>query len=480
MKKNVVILMVDQMRADCLGYDGNDMISTPNLNMLAHEGAMFEHAYTAVPSCIASRASFLTGLKPENHGRVGYEEHLDWNYSTSLANEFAKEGYYTKCIGKMHVYPERKLMGFHHIELHDGYLHSARNTNELFKHQYTSTDDYLEWFKLLKGHDKDLIDDGLDCNSWVAREWMYEEELHPTNWVVTRGIDFLRTRDTTQPFLLNLSFVRPHSPLNPPKYYFDMYYDEIKEMDLPSIGNWIKERNFDIDAYSTVAKVGKLNPRDLRRAIAAYYGCITHIDHQIGRFLMALEEHQLLQNTIIVFLSDHGDQLGEHNILRKAYPYQGSIRIPLIVKNVPELYGKIPYIVEIRDLFPTLVDVACGRKVEGIDGISFKNIIEEKGIHDYIHGEHFFNEESHHFIVDENWKYIWHCYTNSEQLFHLANDPKELENVVEKYPEITSKYREILVSEISNREEGFVENGKLVVPKSYGPTLRFLKEKSKI
>lgn len=478
MKKNVVILMVDQMRGDCVGYDGNDMISTPHINMLAKEGAYFTNAYTAVPSCIASRAAFMSGLKQENHGRVGYEEFLSWDYPTTLAKEFSSAGYYTKCIGKLHVHPHRKLLGFHHIELHDGYLHSARNVLNPNYQQYTNTDDYLEWFKLHAGHDLDIIDDGLDCNSWVARPWMYEEKYHPTNWVVTRGIDFLRTRDVTQPFLLNLSFVRPHSPLNPPKYYFDMYYDEIKNMDLPAVGNWIKEKNFDFDAYSTVAKAGKLNERDLRRTIAAYYGCITHIDHQIGRFLMALEEHQLMKDTVIVFLSDHGDQLGEHNLLRKAYPYQGSIRIPLVVNNVAELKGEIKHVVELRDIFPTLVDIALGRTVEGIDGKSFLNI-QEQPIHQYLHGEHFFNEESHQFIVDEKWKYIYYVFTGHEQLFDLENDPKELNNVVNDYPDISKQYREILINELKNREEQFVVDGKLVQPSYYGPTLKFLKEKSK-
>lgn len=479
MKKNVVVLMVDQMRADCLGYDGNTKISTPNLNMLAHEGAMFKNAYTAVPSCIASRAAFMTGLKQENHGRVGYEEFLSWDYPTTLAKEFAKEGYYTKCIGKMHVHPARKLLGFHHIELHDGYLHAGRNTKDIYQTQFTYTDDYLQWYKEKRGVNADINTDGLDCNSWVARAWMDKEELHPTNWVVDRGIDFLRTRDPEQPFLLNLSFVRPHSPLNPPQYYFDMYLNEIQNMDLPEVGNWIQERNFDMEAYSTIAKYGKIFPGDLKRMIAAYYGLITHIDHQIGRFLMALEEHQLLNDTIILFLSDHGDQLGQHNLLRKAYPYQGSIRIPLIVKNVPELHGKIPYLVELRDIFPTLLDVACGKKVEGIDGKSFKNIIVEKGIHDYLHGEHSFGIESHHFIMDENWKYIWHCFTDSEQLFHLEKDPGEMDNVAAANPEVVAKYRAILIEELKNREEQFVVDGKLVKPKYYNPSLNFLVEKSK-
>ena len=125
-KKNVILIVVDQMRYDCMGINGNNIISTPNLNYLASEGYNFSNAYSIIPSCIPARASLITGLKAENHGRVGYEDEVEWNYPLTLATVFAERGYYTKCVGKMHVYPARKLCGFHHIDLHDGYLHSNR------------------------------------------------------------------------------------------------------------------------------------------------------------------------------------------------------------------------------------------------------------------------------------------------------------------------------------------------------------------
>lgn len=263
-KRNVVLIVVDQLRYDCLGINGNEIISTPNLNRLATEGYNFTNAYCAVPSCIPARASLMTGLKPENHGRVGYEEEIEWDYETTLGSVFSQRGYYTKCIGKLHVYPSRKMCGFNHVELHDGYLHNNRKYGKKYSEQFGGTDDYLEWLKEKLGKDTDITDSGLDCNSWVARPWQFEEKYHPTNWVVTRGLDFLKKRDPTMPFFLKLSFVRPHSPLDPPEYYFNMYMEQAEKLPVPTIGEWEKDREYSKKTYSTVAKTGILPEHEIK------------------------------------------------------------------------------------------------------------------------------------------------------------------------------------------------------------------------
>ena len=124
-KPNIVLFCVDQWRGDCLSIDGHPVVHTPTLDQLALNGCRFSHAYTAVPSCIAARASLFTGLTPRTHGRVGYQDGVPWDYPVTLAGEFTRQGYQTEAIGKMHVYPERSLIGFQHVILHDGYLHYA-------------------------------------------------------------------------------------------------------------------------------------------------------------------------------------------------------------------------------------------------------------------------------------------------------------------------------------------------------------------
>ena len=494
-KKNVILIVVDQMRYDCMGINGNNIISTPNLNYLASEGYNFSNAYSTIPSCLPARASLITGLKAENHGRVGYEDEVEWNYPLTLATVFSERGYYTKCVGKMHVYPARKLCGFHHIDLHDGYLHSNRKFKKKYGEQFAQTDDYLEWVQEKLGNDVDLTDLGLDCNSWVARPWQYEEKYHPTNWVVTKGLEFLRKRDMTMPFFLKLSFVRPHSPLDPPEYYFNMYMEQADKFPEVISGNWEKATGYSEKTNSIIAKKGIIPEHELKRAIAAYYGSITHIDHQIGRLLIGLEEHDLFENTVIVFMSDHGDQLGEHNLFRKAYPYQGSIHIPLIVyeKGKKDILQKesIDEIIEIRDILPTLVELGTGETENRTDGKSFAALMDTENesldnqkiaskckIHDFLHGEHEMGEYSTQFILTKEWKYIWYSQTGEEQLFNLKKDPDERKDLIneKEYSEIIQELRRYLIESLTGREEKYVENGRLVIGKHPKPTLNCLKK----
>ncbi|MGU8648309.1 arylsulfatase [Clostridium perfringens] len=469
MKPNIVLIMVDQMRGDCLGVNGNEFIETSNLDMMATEGYNFENAYTAVPSCIASRAAILTGMSQKSHGRVGYEDGVSWNYENTIASEFSKAGYHTQCIGKMHVYPERNLCGFHNIMLHDGYLHFARNKEGKAATQIEQCDDYLKWFREKKGHNVDLIDIGLDCNSWVSRPWGYEENLHPTNWVVNESIDFLRRRDPGKPFFLKMSFVRPHSPLDPPKFYFDMYKDE--NLPEPLMGDWANKEDEENRGKDINCVKGIINKKALKRAKAAYYGSITHIDHQIGRFLIALSEYGEMNNTIFLFVSDHGDMMGDHNWFRKGIPYEGSSRVPFFIYDPGNLLkgkkGKVfDEVLELRDIMPTLLDFAHISIPDSVEGLSLKNLIEERNStwRDYIHGEHSFGEDSNHYIVTKRDKFLWFSQRGEEQYFDLEKDPKELTNLInsEEYKERIDCLRKILIRELEGREEGYTDGNRLL------------------
>lgn len=481
-KPNVVLLMVDQMRFDAMGANGNDLISTPTLDMMANEGYNFENAYTAVPSCIPSRAGLLTGLKPENHGRVGYEEGINWDYDKTMASEFTSLGYQTEAIGKMHVYPERNRVGFEHVVLHDGYLHHTRNINRPYGSQYERSDDYLSWLREQQGSHVDLMDLGLDCNSWVARPWTGAERLHPTNWATSEAINFLRRRDPTKPTFLKLSYVRPHSPLDPPEYYFNLYMDKKDQFDQVNVGDWVGYKDY---ADGIDATRGKLKQDEYDRMIAGYYGSITHIDHQISRLLIAMGEEQMLHNTIFLFLSDHGDQLGEHNIFRKSYPYQGSIHVPFFIYDPGNLLNgsvkKIDELVELRDVFPSLVDLATSESVEGIDGLSFKPSLYDEAfeLRPYLHGEHAYGEDSNQFVLTKEWKYIWYSIHGKEQLFNRVEDPNEKQDLAGdlEYADVKADLKGKLVEELKGREEGFVKDGKLVTVEKNKATLNFMREK---
>lgn len=197
MKPNILLITVEQMRFDCLHYLNHPVVQTPNLDHLAAKGATFTSAYSATPSCVPARASIITGMSQRNHGRVGCQDKVPWTYEHTLLGELARAGYHTQCIAKMHVYPTRNLCGFHHIELHDGYMHYNRDrASSSALEWWDNTDDYLPWLRERTGHEQGIMDNGLDCNaSVVARPWHLDEKYHPTNWTVTRSIDFLRRRD---------------------------------------------------------------------------------------------------------------------------------------------------------------------------------------------------------------------------------------------------------------------------------------------
>lgn len=462
-RPNILLIVDDQHRGDCLGIAGHPDVKTPYLDSLAAGGVLFENAYSACPTCIPARAALMTGMSQENHKRVGYRDGVAWDYEHTLAGELSKAGYYTQCVGKMHVSPLRNLLGFHHIELHDGYLHHNRYAHTPYYESQKVADDYLYWLKEEKGISCDITDTGLECNSWVARPWMYEEQLHPTNWAVNRSLDFLRRRDRSKPFFLMTSFVRPHPPFDAPSYYFDLYKD--KNLTPPHIGEWADQETYKTRGRVFDSSEGIADPELVRQAQVGYYACITHMDHQIGRLIQGLIEDEVYYNTIILFVSDHGELLGDHHMCRKTRPYQGSIKVPFILSGPEHLIGKggrrEQSIVELRDVMPTLLDFAKAPIPTTVDGKSVRSCHQEGAVwRKTLHGEHSGGYMGNQYIVTEQFKYIWYTQTGKEQFFDLKKDPYEMKNLIEDptYTKEICTLRQILINELENRPEGSVKN----------------------
>lgn len=467
---NIILIMTDQLRGDCLGIMGHPDVKTPYLDTLAARGVLFDRAYSSCPSCIAARAAIHTGLSQSSHKRVGYQDNNSWNYPHTLAGELSKAGYYTQCVGKMHVHPLRNLLGFHNIELHDGYLHNYRKASTPYYESQLVADDYMYWLKSEKGIEADVIDTGLECNSWVARPWIYEEKYHPTNWVTTRSIDFLRRRDTSKPFFLMASYLRPHPPFDAPQYYFDLYKD--KELRAPALGDWENE-----DLLKKIGRIydsqsGPIDKELVRQAQIGYYACITHLDHQIGRLIQGLVDYEVYEDSIILFTSDHGEELCDHHIFRKSRPYEGSCHIPMIVSANPERLGgqqnrRCHSIVELRDILPTVLDIADYPVPEEVEGKSLMPMVknEQKHIREWLHGEHSQGQLSNHWIVTAKDKYIWYSQSGQEQYFDLEKDPRECHNLImcaEKQERILY-LRQKLIESLNGREEDYTDGEKLIV-----------------
>jgi arylsulfatase len=391
------------------------------------------------------------------------------NYETTLAGELSKAGYYTQCVGKMHVHLLRSTMGFHNVELHDGTLRYYRSPNIKYAENQKIADDYFYWLKNEKGIECEIMDTGLECNSWVARPWIYEEKYHPTNWVSTRSIDFLRRRDPRKPFFLMSSYVRPHPPFDAPQCYFDMY----KNMDLrmPALGDWESSDQLEKRGRIYDAETGPSDPELIRQELIGYYSCITHVDHQIGRIIQELIDNKLYDNTIIIFTSDHGEILSDHHLFKKSRPYQGCVNIPMIISGPQHLIGKCGRVaddlVELRDILPTVLDMAKYEIPNTIEGKSmFAPLCGETfKSREHLHGEHCNDKESNHFIVTKNDKYIWYSQTGVEQYFELINDPREEHNLFssDSCKSRIDYLRKLLILELTGREEGYTDGGKLIV-----------------
>lgn len=463
-RPNLLLITTDQQRGDCMGSMGHPVQETPYLDELAENGALFTRAYSAVPSCTPARAAILTGMDQWNHGRLTMAGSDSLEFPATLPGVLADAGYHTQAVGKMHHAPQRKLYGFHHMVLEE----AARREGGFIS-------DYHAWFEQHKQGEYGDRDHSVDWNSWMARPSHLPEHLHPTYWTAGEGVNFVKRRDPSKPFFLWLSFHRPHSPYDPPQVYYDMYdgRDDIPE---PSIGDWaapFDRRVADVNAPRT-----RRSDLETRRARAAYYGSVTFIDHQIGRFLYEFKRFDpvAFRNTLIIFTSDHGDMLGDHHHWRKTYAYEGSAHVPFLI-SFPSGWNerrgqKLEHLVEMRDIMPTMLDAAGVDSPPSVDGKSLLPLLRGEGgtpseWRAYIQGEHtmcYGKEWGMQFMTDGREKYIWFHHTGKEQLFDLAVDPGECRDLSQdaKYETSIERWRRELATVNEERGDPRGEGGRLV------------------
>ncbi len=463
-KYNVLLLMTDQHRFDVLGFAGNDKVNTPNLDKVASQGTVFDSAYSSCPSCIPARAKLMTGMSQWHTGILGMghgQPPLRDMYDHTLAGELAQAGYYCKCVGKMHVYPQRSMFGFHHIELDE----SSRHIDPGF------ISDYERWFNDHKDGDYGMSE-GRDFNGWEGKPYDNPPELHPNIWTAQRSINFINDRDRSKPFFLKTSFARPHSPYDAIPEYFEKY----RNKDLPKaiIGDWAHIHDDPETARLSYAWHGIKSDEQIQMARAGYYGNVEHIDHEIGQLLDFMEAQGILDDTLIIFTSDHGDMLGDHHMWRKTYAYEGSAHIPMFVRLPKDLQGKVKprsdKPVMLCDIMPTILDVLGIDIPAAVDGQSMLPLtkIEDCEWRDYMHGEHctcYSESEEMQYLTDGKIKYIWFPRTGREQLFDLKKDPYEQHDLKNdpEYAEILTTIRLRMVRELEVRDWGLTDGDELVI-----------------
>ncbi|MEO1235410.1 MAG: sulfatase-like hydrolase/transferase, partial [Planctomycetota bacterium] len=351
-RPHILHLMVDQQRADTLAALGNSVIRTPHLDRLAHEGVSFIRAYSPCPVCVPARASMIHGQHPHHTGcyenccanpAIAVHERQTFMHALTGA------GYRTHGVGKCHFMPDRDaLRGF-----------QSRRSQEA-GYGPPESNDYARW----------LDDQGLPYigdPAGVGSEMYYVPQLapvpashHPTQWVADESIRFLQQQadDPDQPWYLYTSFLHPHPPFSPP-YPWHTHYTPSR-MPLPRVPqdhaslltyvNRVQNRYKGIDCG--------INQNLIQCVIAYYYACISFIDHQIGRLLETLEQTGQLDDTLIVFTSDHGEFLGDYHSYGKRSFLDASARVPMLLRwpdlGVAGQRCDVP--VSLIDLAPTFTE----------------------------------------------------------------------------------------------------------------------------
>jgi choline-sulfatase len=458
-RPNILMLMSDQHRGDCFGADGNPAISTPNLDRLAAEGARFRCAYSSTPSCTPARAALLTGQSPWHHGMLGYGRVAE-RYPVEKPRVLREAGYHTAGIGKMHWHPQRNLHGFHSVQLDE----SGRAQDPGF------VSDYRQWFAQ-EAPDLDPDATGIGWNDYRAKPYVLPERLHPTTWTADRAVDFLHDYAQPEPFFLKVSFARPHSPYDPPQRFMDQYANE--SLPEAQVGKWA-ERYRERNADNFNIWHGDLGPEQVRHSRQGYHGSVSFIDEQIGRIVEALDQRGELDETLILYFSDHGDMTGDQHLWRKCYAYEASARIPMLIRWPTGLIAAergqvLDNPVEIRDVLPTLLDAAGQDERDDMDGRSMLGLLRsgESLWREYIDLEHniCYSPKNHWTaLTDGRTKYIFHTLDGEEQLFDLTRDPHERDDLAgEVSQESTLRlWRDRMIEHLAERGEPFIKNGRLM------------------
>jgi arylsulfatase A-like enzyme len=452
-RPNIVLITADQWRGDCLGCAGGPHpVMTPHLNQLASEGARFTQAYADCPICIPQRVSTLTGWTASHFQRpYNTLERMPVDPLTSLPGRLTRQaGYQTKAVGKMHFNPERARFGFEHISLHPN--------------------DYVNWLEatpyagMYRGH-------GLGGNEVYPAVSAVPEMYTHTHWIVDQAIRFLGERDPDNPFFLWMIFEAPHSPFDPPEPYERMY--DRFSIPEPALGDWIDAGMPPaLQAQRWARKFDQITPQVLQEIRRRYYGQISHIDYQLGRFLGELKTRGEYDDSLIIFTADHGEHLGDHGLYGKATFLQGSARVPLIVRlpastALPLAHPALEVAEPVMtvDLFPTLLQAAGLEAPGDIDGYSLLPALQlGRGDSERVICGEAGRADGTAFALGENFKYIYYAAGGIEHLFDVRSDPQDLHNLAGQaaFAAVQQKLRHELIEYLAKFNRPLVQDGELV------------------
>lgn len=475
-RPNILCFVTDQHRADHLGCYGNRQVRTPNIDRLAREGVTFTESFVCNPVCAPNRASMFTGTYPQRHGLTENGFTLD-PCTPILTQMLSGAGYHTSCVGKIHLAPfgMKSELAEHEWELYESYEHwnnGGNLPNQYYwfdevclvdGHGHYAFGDYKRW--LNKEH-PGAYDKLKKANALTPptcpREWWkasIPQELHYNTFIADRTIDFLNRQDKDEPFFLWCSFPDPHHPYSPPQPYCDMYDPKDIAFDPHRRPGELD----DLPDYVTQAREGKIRTGGLsgdvreltddhyKQIIAHTYGMITMVDDQIGRVMKSLEELSMLDNTIVVFMSDHADLMGDHWLINKGpFLYRSLLRVPTIwrIPGCKDAGRQSEAMVSTVDFCPTVLDLAGVAPAESdLQGKSYKSVIDgtARSVQDsvLIEFDECYLKDRLRQLRTSDWSITAYLESARGLLFDLKSDPNELYNLWDK-PEHANVKAELL------------------------------------
>ncbi len=454
-RPNILVFMGEQHRADAMGCAGHPVVKTPNLDRLAGEGVRFSRAYCQGPLCMPARASFLTERYVRDHGVYENQWGLPADIATFL-QPMREAGYLTGCIGKMHLYMHgrggpgdtraavdalRKL-GFDESIETVGKLAAAamRSDYSDYLEELGLYDVYRE-FIAARGYGysrgrRQMEFDGKTIDLvplWNAESTPLPTEAYIDNWIGREAVRWIEEYAGDKPFFQLVGFAGPHDPWDAPSEYVDPYRDveiPLGPTSRPEVPESGPLRSF-LEAFLNFSDSEHLTDEAARAVRRQYYGNVTLIDECVGSVLAALERKGILDDTWIIYFSDHGEMLGDHRLLAKMVFYEPSVTIPLIVRPPGGMTAKVvdgP--VEQLDVTATIRAIAGAGEVPGGEGQSLLGHLEEGGdgfVREVTHSENFgFGL----FVTDRYKLLVWEDGREPVQLFDLLEDRDENHNVV--------------------------------------------------
>jgi len=434
---NILIVMADQLNGFSLGAYGHSVVRSPNIDALSDRGVLFESAYCNSPLCAPSRFSMMSGQLPSRIGAYDNAAYFPANIPT-FAHHLRLMGYQTCLSGKMHFVGPDQLHGF-----------EERLTTDIYPADFgwvpdwRHPDERIDWWY----HNLASVTQAGVAES--TNQYDFDDDVGNRT---IRKIRDLARRDDDRPFCLVASFTHPHDPYATRQRYWDLYEND--EIDMPTVPDMDfadhdphSQRLFRAFAGNEFT-ITEQNIQDARRA---YYGNVSYIDEWFGKIMFALGMNGLADNTVVIFVSDHGDMLGERGLWYKMSYFEASARIPMIIAGpgIPE-GNRVSEPVSLLDLFPTLTDIAASfgvaepEPVDPLDGQSLLPLMSGGGLDERaVIGEYLGEGASAPVLMirRDPYKFIY-CPADPPQLFDLANDPQELNNLanIAQYADLVREF----------------------------------------